>query len=132
MERKESHMIYLDTHVVVWLYEGLLDKFSKNAIQLIEANDLVIAPIVQLELTYLHEIKKINRSSHVITNELQSRLGLKVCDLPYDEVVDKAISLNWTRDPFDRLLVAQAMCNSSKLLTKDKTIRKYAKLAVWD
>ena len=125
-------MIYLDTHVVVWLYAGLIDKLSDHAQQLIEENELVISPILQLELSYLHETKRIHYSSDVVVSELQASLGLKICDASFEKVVDKAKSLTWTRDPFDRLIVAQAQYKTSKLVTKDQTIRKHFRQAVWD
>ena len=125
-------MIYLDTHVVVWLYTGLVEKLSAHAKQLIESDTLVISPIVKLELVYLHETKRITRTSQVIIHDLENRLGLITCDLPFDDIINKANSLSWTRDPFDRLIAANAIANQSKLLTKDKTIRKHIKLAVWD
>lgn len=125
-------MIYLDTHVLVWLYSGLIDKFSEHAKDLIDKNDLYITPIIQLELTYLHEVKKVNKHAHTIIHDLQSRIGLKICDLSYIEIVDKAATLSWTRDPFDRLIVAQVICASAKLLTKDETILKNSKHAVWN
>jgi PIN domain nuclease of toxin-antitoxin system len=132
VERKEVAMIYLDTHVVVWLYAGLVDKLSQLAVDYIETNDIVISPMVQLELTYLQEAKKITSSSKTIIDELSSRIGLKVGRVHFEEVVMKAEKLTWTRDPFDRLITAEAMCASAKLITKDKVIRKHYKLAAWD
>lgn len=131
MER-ENAMIYLDTHVLVWLFAGLIEKLSSEAIKLIEDNNLYISPMVSLELTYLHETKKINRTAHLIIHELQTRIGLKICTIPFETIVSKANSLSWTRDPFDRIIVAQAMCASAKLLTKDRTIRKYSRIAIWE
>lgn len=123
--------LYLDTHVVVWLYEGLIEKLSKHAKQLINGNDLLISPMTQLELVYLYETKKISRTASTIIHELYVRVGLQLCEMPFDAVVDKASSLDWTRDPFDRMIAAQALCAKSKLLTKDKIIRKHCKSAVW-
>ncbi|MCB8766407.1 hypothetical protein [Planktothrix agardhii] len=40
-------MIYLDTHVVVWLYAGLTDKLSNLAKSLINTHDLYISPMVR-------------------------------------------------------------------------------------
>src|SRR6185295_15369575 len=125
-------MIYLDTHVVLWLCEGLVQKLSKTARRLIDANDLLISPIVRLELEYLHEIKRCSRASHLIVNELQSEIGLSICDLPFDLVVRKATEITWTRDPFDRLIVAHASCKGLQLLTKDASIRRHTKLAIWN
>ena len=124
--------LYLDTHVVVWLYAGMVEQLSDQAVKLIEQHDLIISPMVELEMVYLHDTKKITRTSRVIIHELQARIGLEVCDIPFQEIVSKAISLNWTRDPFDRLIVAQSLCGKSKFLTKDRTIRKHCKSAVWD
>jgi PIN domain nuclease of toxin-antitoxin system len=39
--------------------------------------------------------------------------------------------MKWTRDPFDRLITAQAALGESTLLTKDDTIRTNYANAVW-
>lgn len=52
-------MIYLDTHVVVWLYCGLTDKLSDLAKSLIDDHEVYVSAIVRLELQYLYEIKRI-------------------------------------------------------------------------
>ena len=50
-------MIYLDTHVVLWLYAQRGKGLSERACQLIEcANFVIISPMVLLELEYLNEI----------------------------------------------------------------------------
>ena len=49
-------MIYLDTHVVVWLFLGDLTRLSQAAKTAISTHPIAISPIVTLELTYLHEI----------------------------------------------------------------------------
>ena len=36
------------------------------------------------------------------------------------------------RDPFDRLLVAQARCEGLTLVTRDPTVRRYAIKTLWD
>lgn len=42
-------MIYLDTHVVVWLYLGDMSKFSVSAKAVINAHKRKISPVVGLE-----------------------------------------------------------------------------------
>ena len=37
--------------------------------------------------------------------------------------IGQAQSLTWTRDPFDRLIVAKAMAANAKLITHDENIR---------
>ena len=125
-------MIYLDTHVVVWLYAGLTEKLSQKAIELIEDNDIRISPMVKLELAYLQEIEKIKPSAQDIIRHLQTQIGLSVCDTSFEDIANKALGFHWTRDPFDRLITANAVCNHMRLLTKDATIHQHVKLAVWD
>jgi PIN domain nuclease of toxin-antitoxin system len=125
-------VIYLDTHVVLWLYEGLLDKFPHFAKRQLEENELMISYIVQLELQYLFEIKRITRNSKTITNDLIDKLSLKMCDEPLQKIIQSALSLHWTRDPFDRLIVATAQINDAMLLTKDEHIAAHYKHVIWD
>ena len=125
-------MIYLDTHVVLWLREGLLHRLSRTARRLIEENDLLISPMVRLELQYLFEIKRCSSAADVILKELQSEIGLAICDLPFDLVASKATEVIWTRDPFDRLIVAHALCRGAPLLTRDASIRRRTPIAVWN
>lgn len=125
-------MIYLDTHVAVWLYAGELDRFSKAALRDIEEHDLMISPVVLLEIQYLREIKRLRTDAHVIADTLARSISLQVCDLAFDQVVLEALSLSWTRDPFDRIIVAQATARNAALLTKDESILAHYKKAFWD
>lgn len=124
-------MIYLDTHVVVWLYAGLVEKISEPAIMLINEHEVTISPIVNLELAYLYEIERINREPTIVIADLSSRVGLRICDRAFEAVVSKALSLSWTRDPFDRLIVANASLNDNFLITKDQTILENYSHARW-
>lgn len=124
-------MIYLDTHVVAWLYEGEVERFSRRARDEIEANDLVICPVVLLELQYLREIKKLVEEPHVIYERLAHAIGLRTKELSFTAVVEEAILQHWTRDPFDRIIVAQATVDAAPLLTKDRSILRHYRGAFW-
>ncbi len=124
-------MIYLDTHVVVWLYAGKSDLLSPLAVERIEAEDLLISPMVQLELEYLREIDRLTVGSALVIESLAQRIGLTVCDLPFPIVMIESIVQAWTRDPFDRLITAQAIARNVPLLTKDRHIQENCALAVW-
>jgi PIN domain nuclease of toxin-antitoxin system len=125
-------LIYLDTHVVVWLYAGYADKFSPLAKSLINAHDVYISPIVRLELQYLHEIARITEEANAIVTDLSNRIGLKVCDKNFEAVVNQALSLSWTRDPFDRLIAANASLNDNMLITKDPNMLEHYFQARWE
>jgi PIN domain nuclease of toxin-antitoxin system len=124
-------MIYLDTHIIIWLYAGLRDKLSTKVVQAIEENELLISAIVPLEIEFLYEVKKISYPANKIINDLKKRIGLQICGLSFQDIAEQALALSWTRDPFDRLIVANAMAQQLPLLTKDKTIIKHYKQAIW-
>ena len=124
-------MIYLDTHVVVWLYQKDLLRFSSSLLRHIEEASLLISPMVPLELQYLCETGRIREGAEPIIRYLRNAVGLSLCALPFEEVVMVAIDQQWTRDPFDRIIVAQAMVQKRPLVTKDDTIRAYYDHAIW-
>ncbi|MFM7536778.1 MAG: type II toxin-antitoxin system VapC family toxin [Acidimicrobiales bacterium] len=124
-------MIRLDTHVVVWLYVGDVERLSPRAIDALESNDLVVSPIVQLELSFLYEIGRLRVGGADIIGDLRERIGLHVSEVPTSALVNAATPLSWTRDPFDRLIVADATVAATDLLTKDETIRSNVSIARW-
>ena len=124
-------MIYLDTHVVVWLYAGLVDKISPKAKQMIEDSSLLISPMVLLELQYLYERERICVDGPVILNSLKHSIGLEVCNFPFTRIVAEGLQQSWTRDPFDRLIVAHAKARNMLLLTADESIWRNYLASVW-
>ncbi len=124
-------LVYLDTHAVVWLYAGELSLFPKEARRLMEDKPLVISPIVLLELQYLLEIGKIKTGPDKILKYLEKNIGLKVCRLEFYKIIAQAISQDWTRDPFDRLIVAHASIAGAVLISKDESVGKHYPQALW-
>lgn len=124
-------MIYIDTHVAIWLYDGKLELFSERAKKEIDAQDLYVSPIVTLELEYLREIERITARPAAIMEALSSELGVRVCELPFATVVDQALKQSWTGDPFDRIIVAHCHVQGVGLITKDQIIRKNFRKACW-
>lgn len=115
--------VYLDTHIVIWLREKQLKKLSKKAKDAIEdANSILISPIVVLELEYLYEIERIIEKPNEIISDLEKMIGLRVDEIGFYNVIKYAQSLSWTRDAFDRIIVANTIANNSKLITKDQKI----------
>ncbi|MGQ0652222.1 MAG: type II toxin-antitoxin system VapC family toxin [Betaproteobacteria bacterium] len=122
---------YLDTHVVVWLYAGETERISRPAAALINTEALRASPVVLLELRYLQEIGRLNASPQAVLADLKRRLDLELEDRPLEALVRQALDLDWTRDAFDRLIVAQAALDAAPLITTDRTIRANYPRAVW-
>ena len=115
-------MIYIDTHIVVWLYTGQAEKLSDRAKELLNKYEIYVSAIVRLELQYLVEIQRITDTANEIVSDLSNRIGLKICDKSFNSIINYSMDLNWTRDPFDRIIVANAALNSDALVTKDRNI----------
>jgi PIN domain nuclease of toxin-antitoxin system len=115
---------YFDTYAAVRLAEGNRDALSQQAQEAIELDDdLRISPMVCLELEYLHEIKRLKISATGVLNILASEIGLSVCDAGFEDVARQAMEERWTRDPFDRVIVAQARLGRATLITRDRSIQ---------
>ncbi len=90
-----------------------------------------MSPMAVLELTYLHELGRINYDAQEIVANLSEELGVAVDDTPFAQVVERAQGCNWTRDPFDRVTVGQALAAGAHLITRDSAIRDNVDSAVW-
>jgi PIN domain nuclease of toxin-antitoxin system len=124
-------VIFLDTHVAIWLYSGQLDLFKPKTLKLINENQLCISHIVRLEMKYLNEIGRIKQQPDVIIDALIDEIGLVFSENSIERIISHAIHLDFTRDPFDRIIVADASINNSQLISKDQIIKMNYKNTVW-
>ena len=122
---------YLDTHIALWLYTGETGRISKRAATFMNAETLLESPITLLELQCLREVGRLAATPHAVIAELKRRMGVAIQDRPMEAVAEQALDLAWTRDAFDRLIVAQAALDGAALVTVDQTIRKNYPKAVW-
>lgn len=123
-------IVYLDTHVLVWLFDDA-SRLSPPARRAIDRYELRASPAAVLEMEFLHELGRTRQSAADIVKALATHVGLRICDLPFRTVVDVALKEAWGRDPFDRLIVAQAKAAGAGLVSKDEKIRQNYAKAIW-
>ena len=122
---------YLDTHAASWLAHGSR-RVGRDAARLIQKAELLVSPMVLVELEYLREIGRLTLPGKDILRKLELEIGLRLCDLPFAEVARSALDEKWTRDPFDRVIVAQARLNGlAALISSDETIAGHYPRTVW-
>lgn len=104
--------------------QEILNSFQKKAKKILETTELIYSPMSTLEIQYLYELNKIMYPASVIHSSLSKDIGLHASQLSFEIVVSYASEIKWTRDPFDRIIVAQAQASSAYLITADKIIQK--------
>ncbi len=123
---------YLDTNVVVRLSQGNLPRIRSQTRKILEQAVLLISPVVLIELEFLYEITRIKLSGRDILKKVEHEIGVRVCELPFALVADAAIDEKWTRDPFDRMIVAQAKTNGlAFLVSADEEIAQHYPRTIW-
>ncbi|HWL59958.1 MAG TPA: PIN domain-containing protein [Microbacteriaceae bacterium] len=118
--------LHLDTHVVVWLAAGEVHRIPAATRARLAVEPLRVSPMVKLELAYLREIGRIAASPDEILAELGRSIGLATDGTAFIDVVASAMHLDFTRDAFDRLILAQAITVDALLVTKDERMRTAA------
>jgi PIN domain nuclease of toxin-antitoxin system len=116
-------VIMLDTHVAVALYEGRTGGLSASARRAIDKDVVTISPAVLLEIELLFEIRRLREGAKVVAAGLCEDLDIRVAGECFADVASEALALGFTRDPFDRLIVAHASLSKATLVTQDTTLR---------
>lgn len=120
----------IDTHVFIWFMMDP-DKISKKVLKIImnESNRICISPISFWEMAIKYQSKKLNLGKinilHLPHIAEQYDFELLTPE-PYDYVSIAQVPYKENHhDPFDRMLIQQAIRNNLVLLSKDEKFQQY-------
>ena len=99
-----------------------MERFGPIGRRAVEEDRLRISPAVILEIEFLREIGRVQASPDEVVIALSAALQLTVCQLSFQLVAMAACKEVWTRDPFDRVITAQARIGGGRLLSRDRRI----------
>lgn len=119
--------LLLDTHVVLWALSEP-DRLSDESKSLIQgADQLFVSSASIWEMAIKESIGKLEIDLDATMSELA---GMGVSELPISWQHSKKVQElpHHHRDPFDRLLISQAICEPLILLTHDKILTEYTDL----
>lgn len=123
--------LLLDTNVVIWLLLGDRDSVSDRAEQamLDEDNSLFVSAVVLWEIAIKRSLGKLE----IDPDWAKALNRLDFNQMPVTGEHAAAVEeLSWHhRDPFDRLLVAQAMLEDQVIVSSDADIPKYEVEVLW-
>jgi len=115
--------LLLDTHVVLWELSDVRTVGARAEQELEQASEVAFSAVSFAEIGVKASIGKLAvpddldeylRRGGVRVLRLEPAHGLAVAELPLHH-----------RDPFDRLLIAQARCEGMTLMTADAAIMAY-------
>ncbi|MEO8734172.1 MAG: type II toxin-antitoxin system VapC family toxin [Flavobacteriales bacterium] len=119
--------ILLDTHALLW-FHALDNRLSKNAIALIEAkeNECYYSIISLWEIGIKHSLGKLKLVDGLAgTFQAMERSHLHHLSFEQRHILQLATMPLHHRDPFDRMLIAQAKAEDMHLLTADPHFAAY-------
>ena len=128
-------MKYLfDTHVMLWFLEDSpeLSKKARNILKNAE-HELYWSAASFWEITVKLSLGKLQlQKGWQGVLEREKKVN-RILDLPiYERHCELHLTLPWHhRDPFDRLLICQALIENLILITRDENIRQYQVKTSW-
>ncbi len=122
--------LLLDTHILFWSL-GLVEQLSEREAEALQnpANQLFVSSASLLELHLKADVGKLTMPASIVDAMAAMQLQQLPISWAHAEHVRTLPLLH--RDPFDRLLVAQAQLEQLKLMTRDAMIAQYD-VAVFD
>lgn len=125
--------LLLDTHVVLWL-EGDSKRIPAAVKSLITKEPNIAVSIasfweiaIKIKLGKLNVKKDLNRFAFDFVNDYKCRL----LSISLDDIFATEHLPLHHRDPFDRLLIAQATVNRMQLVSADTVFDNYAVNRIW-
>jgi PIN domain nuclease of toxin-antitoxin system len=115
--------VLLDTHFLIWLV--LRSKRLAEFPWIDRYRPWGVSPISFLEIQFLAEVGRLSVRNPEFMAAVMDDARFTVDDVPLVTVIRHALRLDWTRDPFDRLLVAHSSARRVALCTADRRIRTH-------
>lgn len=84
-----------------------------------------ISPVSILEMQFLGETGKLELDGEKFTARLADDPRFVLDEVPLNALIRHALPLDWTRDPFDRLIAAHSASRRVPLCTADRTMRAH-------
>ena len=126
--------VLVDTQIFLWalLHDHRLDTKTKHILRSQEY-ELVFSLVSLWEIAIkikTGKLKAIGSSVAYIRDEMNA-YGMELLPIRYDHVLQLESLPHHHGDPFDRLLIAQAISESLPILTADRHFRAYGVKVIW-
>jgi PIN domain nuclease of toxin-antitoxin system len=125
--------VIVDTHAAIWFIKDdeRLPKFSKMVIE-DPSNTCFISIATLWEMGIKHSLGKLKLKAELKRIfELFFESGFILLPITPDHILTNAVLSFYHRDPFDRLIIAQAKREGYSVISKDAEFKKYEVNLIW-
>lgn len=116
--------VLLDTHIYLWTIQGNVRLASKARKTIRDADEVFISSAVIWEAAIKARLGKLAVDIAQLVDAI-SHSGFQQLSITVEHAAAVHELPDIHRDPFDRILIAQAQCDRLWLLTADKTLAAY-------
>lgn len=126
--------LLLDTHTFIW-WDSEPAKLSSSALSACQdpANTLILSVVSVWEIQIKSQLGKLKHNlplSEILQSQRQ-RNNVQILTVELDHVLGLQNLPYHHKDPFDRLLIAQALVEDAQLVSGDSVFSEYPISLIW-
>ncbi len=129
-----SDSYLIDTHALIWWWSSA-DRLSPAAVETLSdpGNTIMVSAISGLEIAIKVRLGRLPAMSDHIADFDAAIVaeGFRHVPIGHDVAVRAGLMAGAHRDPFDRVLAAQALASDVAIITRDREIARFGCKVLW-
>ncbi|MBL0686382.1 MAG: type II toxin-antitoxin system VapC family toxin [Sulfurospirillum sp.] len=115
----------IDTHIFLWLANDNLELIQSKNLQYLKDrnNNIYMSSLSIAEISIKISIGKLKFDGDIL--EVLKSMDIEILDFDGKSALELTTLPYHHRDPFDRMIIAQAMTNSYKIMSVDRKFKLY-------
>ena len=122
--------ILIDTHILLWFLEDDRRLSRENHNKILKAEAVFVSIASLWECAIKINIERLNLDLQYLIKELKE-LGIHLLPIEAEHLLEFVNLPLIHRDPFDRLLIAQALEQQIAMVSRDPLIEAYGVARIW-
>jgi PIN domain nuclease of toxin-antitoxin system len=126
--------LLIDTHAVIWFIteDSKLPLKTKKIIENTE-NNCFVSIATYWEIAIKHSLGRLNLDSELENIfRIIEKTGFEILPITTNQILINAGLPHHHQDPFDRIIIAQAIQDDLKIVSKDGQFKNYQVSLIWE
>ncbi len=119
-----NNAFLLDTHIFIWAMEKSMRLPEEIKSIIVDPQNKILISVASIWEIVIKKTTKQAKFNFDLETSIQ-QAGLEVLPIQVSHVLNLGDLPNYHKDPFDRILVAQAKVENLTIITTDKKIWRY-------